>query len=182
MAWNQIAFSIESIVGSGWTEQLPNGSLIGMGSQLLRGEADVMISVNEFRPYRAEQLALGIVIHRTRLYYFLNGQPVICNFRIYGKDDMHRVHAYFKRSTTVLENLYFMPFQSSLWIVAAIFFGLLTTVYATSAAVLRKVLQLNAQDGKLSGDWDFTWIFSIICQKGKGQQPERHMEKAMDEF
>ena len=67
MAWNQIvALSIGSIVGSGWTEQLPNGSLIGMGSQLLRGEADVMITVNEFRPYRAETLALGVVVHRTR--------------------------------------------------------------------------------------------------------------------
>ena len=67
MAWNQIvALSIESIVGSGWTEQLPIGSVIGMGSQLLRGEADVMISVNEFHPNRAEKIALGIVFHRAR--------------------------------------------------------------------------------------------------------------------
>ena len=67
MAWNQIvALSNESIVGSGWTEQFPIGPVIGMGNQLLLGKADVMIAVNEFRPSRAEKIALGIVIHRAR--------------------------------------------------------------------------------------------------------------------
>ena len=82
------AFSIESVAGTGWTEQLPNGSLVGMGSQLLRGEADVMISVNEFRPYRAEKLALGIVIYRTRfVLVLLVSRSNLKSIIIYGKDD-----------------------------------------------------------------------------------------------
>ena len=60
-------FSIEIVFGTGWTEQLPNGTLTGMGGQLLRDEADVVLSFSEFRPYRAEKLAFSIVIHVARL-------------------------------------------------------------------------------------------------------------------
>ena len=92
----------------------------------------------------------------TREHQIHDGTGVLC-----------RVRAYFKKSTTVLENVYLRPFQFSLWLVAGIALGTIALVHFASVNVLRRLSpNSSAADDKFNDDWNLTWIIAVISQQG----------------
>ncbi|CAG7819316.1 unnamed protein product, partial [Allacma fusca] len=59
----KLNFTVFHILGKGWIERTPNGTLTGMGQQLLKGEADVVLSRSEIIQYRVEQLSITHILH-----------------------------------------------------------------------------------------------------------------------
>ena len=55
--------SIKYVNGNGWIEQAENGSVVGMGAQLLNNEADMIASFSEVLLYRVQTFSPSRIIH-----------------------------------------------------------------------------------------------------------------------
>ncbi|CAG7819315.1 unnamed protein product, partial [Allacma fusca] len=145
----KLNFTVFHILGKGWIERTPNGTLTGMGQQLLKGEADVVLSRSEIIQYRVEQLSITHILHTSML------------------------KAYFKKPVSFsLRDIYFTTFSPKLWLAILTMWLVFGVTFRLFSYCKKKI----TSDNKIQRD-DFVlgdvvlWFISSASLQGWNSAP-----------
>ncbi|CAG7724980.1 unnamed protein product [Allacma fusca] len=148
LSWT-LNFTPFNILGKGWIDKRPDGTLTGMGEQLLKGETDFILSGSEITLYRAEKMSM---IH-----------PMLGD----------RLQIYYKKPTVIsLRNIYFSTFMPNVWVAVFIMWLVIGSVFLLFQFFKRKVVaKCETQFEDPAPHWSNTIFWCVCATTQQGNQP-----------
>ncbi|CAG7819453.1 unnamed protein product, partial [Allacma fusca] len=135
-------FSIEHIRGNGWIGRGKNGSLTGIGAQVLSGEADISMTSCEYHPYRQEKISYLQPTYSSSIFAYIVSKP-----------------------SSTLRDIFFSCFEVRIWL-SLVSFWILSSLLTKSFARLKRSAEKVSRNDEDIGKDAILFVTGAACQQG----------------